>query len=536
MYRDVYSVPVSGYFHQELNGIKCHYETSREADSILAHSIFIAVDPLHVAGGRDDVLTEISDSHGRSYELNTGNEIFLDEYDHVYSSISLKGTNLTEPRLRVQSIAPSGFTVLGVQDSDALFRCLYASQLLRSHGVDAEYIVRVFEPDTLPFLEEFQSIDTFKELLVHSFLEKILTRGNTTLIAERMQEITEYLNNTSFVITARATDVAERMSDFTKARTIEEFNFMLERIFKYVNAEYGICQGISKNLDIKNQEDIQYFFGSYLPKRMGKNFGILHSLGLIMKYTHTGNITAAGGICDLDSIKGENLHLHDIPNAPLERNIDLETMFTTIGGWPPLLDILYQLQEGGFLQKGNNDVVIQFRNNFFIEYVKHLGDPKDHGLLSVLPVLYTVFFDFHGRETVKPLAVFLDRLAEEMGVTYELPEEFSFEFMLKNFTHADIHEIMQIDYLDDEITEGRDKEAFNRFLIYRDGKITDYLKEQWADILVDINENIHEFVARNVPNLFADREFIIAEQFANDNPEWLKMFEEEVYRLRTSNV
>ena len=102
----------------------------------------------------NSVLRKISSNHGRSYEFVTGKEssvTFTDEYGNIYTSITTKGNNLTQPHIRMSGITPSGIEFYGLQDSDSMVRALRASEVLRSNGIPTEHFIKVIEPQELPY-------------------------------------------------------------------------------------------------------------------------------------------------------------------------------------------------------------------------------------------------------------------------------------------------------------------------------------------------------------------------------------------------
>lgn len=87
------------------------------------------------------------------------------------------------------------------------------------------------------------------------------------------------------------------------------------KIFTFINMRESIEAGREgrnpEYFDASNDEDIARYFGEYLPKRIALNLAKLHSLGITHRFLHNQNVSMAGGIYDLASLRGKGLRESD---------------------------------------------------------------------------------------------------------------------------------------------------------------------------------------------------------------------------------
>lgn len=114
----------------------------------------------------------------------------------------------------------------------------------------------------------------------------------------------------TFFVTARCMEINDRPVDFLQDESEEQTRQRLDKIFTVYNA---LHQGDSdfRKLSADTDEDISYYFGELLPRLQARNLARLHDMGLVHKFPVPGNVTALGGIVDLDSVHGEPLGIGD---------------------------------------------------------------------------------------------------------------------------------------------------------------------------------------------------------------------------------
>jgi len=274
-------------------------------------------------------LRRLSPSHGRSYELFIGDPsnstdaqvIWGDEHGNRFSSLSTKGNNFSSPSVVESVTAPSGYMPYGLLETDSLLRVIRASEIMRQAEIDTEMIVRVLEPKFLRYPtsdDEASNIDTSVEGLyvtVPEFKRRLLmdhwkTIADRTDAIDEFEKVTKAIEQMSFFITVRAMDIGTRVNDVVFCNR-ENRRKGIEKTFKIFNLYQGIDQSEMKPLVADDPESQERFFRGILPASIGYNLGKLHGLGLAHTYPGFGNVTALGGLVDLDSVRGASLGLGD---------------------------------------------------------------------------------------------------------------------------------------------------------------------------------------------------------------------------------
>lgn len=410
LYKYVNGIRIPGHSYEELGGILVSSSQSPfRKDCSDVFSIVASRNITHNKGVADRLL-QITEKHGRSYELALGQMIKVlhsDEFGNFFLTLSSKGSNLESPYVVPSAVAPSKFLFFGLQDSDSMVRVLKASALLRSQGVDTELIERVIEPEMLPWKKGMIPLSEFKHKLVEQVWKE--NRGKKKdqaprLAAEQIPALAKVLENTTFFITIRSTQVGERLEDLKYASTKEDFLTIVANAFTFINMTEAIkakkdSSYEPKYFDIESQDDIDVYFLDYLPKRTARNFARMHNLGLVHKYPHAGNISIVGSIYDLDSEYGEPLG---------DDKVKISEVFADIN---TLLEgnesVLRHLRDRGFLSHGvsiNN----QFKPNFIRQYISELGEHLFVGYFS--KGLHEIGFDITPEEYDIYLSNFFDIL------------------------------------------------------------------------------------------------------------------------------
>lgn len=244
-------------------------------------------------------LRRISTNHGRSYELQTGERepgiLFADKYGNVYASINLKGNNLAEPWLELSHSLPGNIRVQGLQQDDAIGRVIAASRLLRANKVDTEWILKAIVPQELPLNGRTVTIPEFKDKI-----------GSWDAPNAR-----HAFKKTRPVITVRAMKTSIRLEDLYNNDTYVRKALRTVNTLRALKGESGIS--------------VNDYLANYLPQNLGRNLGTLHRLGLFHNYLTSHNITATGGIVDLDSIHGLPLGDTKTTQKKMESDVDMTT-------------------------------------------------------------------------------------------------------------------------------------------------------------------------------------------------------------------
>lgn len=324
-------------------------------------------------------LVKISPIHGRSYEMRFGEArhiFWQDEYGNLFSTITTKGNNLEEPKVLKQEVSPSGYMIYGMQDSDAMVRMLKASQLLRANHIGTEMILRVMEPQELPFGDQVVPLAEFKKLLIKQVWEQNADKDSTddqgdgNLTREDIPSLTVALDKMTLFLTIRGLQVSERLADLAQASDPDEIKKILSPAFLYANmSEKQNARRdpsyIPDSFDINKEEDRVRYLTQYLPIQIARNFATLHKLGLVHVFPHTGNISLVGSFYDLDSVQGEPLGLGDDKVTIEDIKHDLHGFLVDQSDTFPNPAFIVNMVDG---IEGKN-----FSANFLKEYFKQMG-------------------------------------------------------------------------------------------------------------------------------------------------------------------
>jgi len=319
-------------------------------------------------------LIQISPSHGRSYQINLGHDprlFFSDEFGNIYSTVTTKGNNLQRVRARKSEQTPSGFAVLGLHESDSMVRVLRASALMRRAGIDTELIFKVLEPGEFPFQPEIIPAPEIKRKLVEDiWIGDSPDRVGVRVEKEDIADLSRYLENTTFFITVRGMQVAERLVDLNHCQTKKEFLGLMVRVFNYVNKAQEL-RGNQKRFDAAKTDDIIDYFTDYLPKKIATNIAKMHNLGLMHHYPTDHNITLAGALVDLDSVTGPKLELGDNEHTQEDFVDEADKILTYIASHESVSTRL------GHFVKVDEQNMQEIKKNFIKTYIKERGWEED---------------------------------------------------------------------------------------------------------------------------------------------------------------
>ncbi len=263
----------------------------------------------------------ISSHHGRSYEVGNAKKItalWQDRHGNQYTSLSYKGNNFTEQDIIPSATAPSRFIPWGLQEDDALLRVVKSSRLLRENDIPTEWIVGVTEPPVIAYGAEPVTQAEYKKRLVAEALGK-------WPVAEAAK-IAKAITPMTFFVTARCMEINDRPMDFLDDQTPEQIQQRLQKVFSVYNVTHR-SDTDSRELSTDSPEDCRYYFINLLPKLQAQNLARLHNLELVHKFPTPGNVTALGGVIDLDSIHGEPLGFGDKPITFRDIRRDIRVAF-----------------------------------------------------------------------------------------------------------------------------------------------------------------------------------------------------------------
>lgn len=424
VYQPVWSLSVPGRQLEEIQGETITNQTTPFAVGVIPAFSLVSMgtikslkDGTQLTNSR---LVQISSHHGRSFEVTFGQSpalIWADEYGNYYSTLTTKGNYLANPHVARSNVEPSGFAVYGMQDTDALVRILRVSRLLRANQIGTECYIRVIEPQALPFKGSMVSLEEFRSGLIKQVWDRRegasvgMTRlgfGEPISRAD-IPRYSEHLDNSTFVITVRGMQVAERLQDLERPTTKEEFIEMMSRVFKYVNLTERLHQQENGSqwidLDPEKDEDLTRYFQEYLPQKIGNNYGKLHNLGLVHVFAHQGNISAVGSIYDLDSAKGEAIGCGDAKVTNNEFRSELDK-------------VLKETEQTLSNLAAKDFVHFPFRFKVFKENLLDTYFNNRSNVLAVVKDIIEGYEHFYGLEDTPKLIEYSERIVQELGWDY----------------------------------------------------------------------------------------------------------------------
>lgn len=320
------ALTVEGFRHPSVKGEVLPDEVrglpiGREALHTVMHKLPIIVsDPRRDADATDTLASELNLEkspyelfqptrlHARSFIIDDPNfrQRWQDEYGNHYSAISTKGNNFSSPGLHKHATAAEGVIPYGLQESSIIERVLRASQLLRSKGISTEYIFGVSEPLQYPWINgesddkpsEMLNLEEYKRRIVLEYWTKLPQEEQTI---DSLKTLTKQFEQMTFLVSFRATDSPYRLLDIASGTAREE-------VYRFAN-EHLLEEGIEPFGNDDSDDEFFRYINTIAAPRLGVNFARLHHAGLTHNFAHPGNLTANGGIVDLDSIEGEPLGL-----------------------------------------------------------------------------------------------------------------------------------------------------------------------------------------------------------------------------------
>lgn len=554
LYRSIRGMEVEGFTHQEIQGVRMPSVGIPFKNGHIPQFSIVSVNgDFENEKKTEDILVKISSIHQRSYELRfgaTGCIYWSDEYGNIFSTLTTKGNNFDYPKALKSQISPSGFLFYGLQDSDSIVRVLRVSELLRSKNVDTELIVKVIEPMRAPINGELVTLEEFKKRLVRRVWDensekdskdpKIrLGRAATNVSREDISDLSSALDKMTFFITIRGHQVSERLEDLVQPQSKEDFQSMMQRVFGYVNKVELINAKKDSNykpsfFDVQKDEDIARYLLEYLPQKIATNFAKMHNLGLILDYCHVGNISAAGGFYDLDSVKGEATQCGDSKITKKEIDGERNEVFNELWG------TIYTLESRGFLFHEGETARIA-HDNYYKKYFEERG--WEENILIHLDEIDECFENFGLHSQQYLIEYYLRLITEQTGWNYEHDETLEqlslafhkedqeeikkrIERALKNPGQARSAEEIITQCLTEKIDEEDlfDSSSSDRFVGFVISRIDQALLERHVNEFSEIENKYGNQTVIHLMQLISNRE--ASKIFDNITPESHKRLEE----------
>lgn len=266
-------------------------------------------------------LHQPSNAHQRSFELHgeAFSKPWHDEHGNRYGAFTLKGNNFANPGVMRHPTAVNEFIAWGLQESKIIERVLKASEVLRERNVSTEYIVGLAEPQAYPYAQLGYSTTAYDLLPLAEYRRRIVDSYWKSLPKpeqsfDKLVDMQGKFNDMTFYISMRATDSAYRFDDLTAGHKTRR-----QEVYDEINKQWLLPD--EEPLSAEKREDWARYIQKYLARPFGDNLARLH-VDLAHDFLHGLNITALGGIVDLDSVHGEPLGFGDEPIDNVDRAKD----------------------------------------------------------------------------------------------------------------------------------------------------------------------------------------------------------------------
>ncbi len=394
-YIPVPSIQIKGFTHSEIQGVEASIKESPFKDGHISQFSVVGIENETEVyeTTEQNVLRKISEAHGRSYEFVTGKNntlIWCDRFGNPFTTLTTKGNNCSSLGVYADSSAPSGFTLEGLQDSNAIVRVLKASEILRSKNIDTEVIIKVIEPAELPYKDERISLEEFKKKLLESVWAENAPENTEAdhnwkkVTREQIPTLSKALHDMTLFITVRAHQSPERLRDLvTTSKGIDPF-FMLARALQFTNLNETLKttqgkqkspQHFSHDSEENLLDSIEFYLAEYFPKKLAINIATMHKSGLVHRFLHSGNISLSAGIYDLDSVRGEPLGLGDPEITEADMIYDVKQLIDGHANWFSPKQVLDSF---GINRSERFDI------NFFKQYFREMGWEGDISRLTYI--------------------------------------------------------------------------------------------------------------------------------------------------------
>lgn len=274
--------------------------------------------------------------HGRSLDILAPSYV-EDQFGNSFSSLSIKGSNLSDPHFMKSATAERDHIIHGLQESLVMERVLKASRILRENKVGTEYIFGLALPTEFPLSKEKSPFDIKESVELPDLLEYLAGKfaqeetkvesgdKNTKSPLEIKAEMMDKFSDCDYIVSYRAMDCSVRMSQLCIGEHEDEprITEMLNYFRKIIGKEYAdkYLPAEMTRLD---------YISDFLAVQVGSNLAYMHKVGIRHGFLHTNNMTAMGSLVDLDSCRGEILGFGDKPTTDADCRADITEAIESI--------------------------------------------------------------------------------------------------------------------------------------------------------------------------------------------------------------
>ncbi len=319
--------------------------------------------------------------------------------EDIYLSFSIKGADARLPYAASYRIEPSGVRVNGLMDASTAPRIFKISEHLRQAGVLTEWPIYFARPKKFPLEDREVDLRGFRHAIAKRYMngmgERRVLKSESAYIPPTIGEVgfvLQALEKMEFGVLYRAMMSNFRIAEIGGVHQ-ELVGAFIEKAIRGLqkrNPQWMSVGSELQALDAASAADQQRYLIDIFPKLFGENVARLHNADCQHGYLHSGNITLAGEIVDLDSVFSKTLWPDD-PDEFNQKDIfhDLSTAMHSLAA---LTDF------EAFDPEPNNGSFEQVLRNFFLSYFaeRYLGlkqTPEDGVTSIILEYLSFVFSD-----------------------------------------------------------------------------------------------------------------------------------------------
>jgi hypothetical protein len=318
--------------------------------------------------------TRTSMVHGRSKEdpraLVLSSAPLADEHGHVYTRFSIKGASVALPSTSRYEIEPSGIRVNGMLDASTFERCQGVSKILRAAGVLTEWPIYHGRPkwfpggnDEVAQEKDRLNLSAFRRQLYNNYAKDQGERRNYRFRGEdkalmpydslaQAEEVWEAISGIQFGVMYRGMMSNVRLSELGILQEQAKDQAHIADAIRALQARQPTHFIAWEELDKLNAESVDdrySYMNEVLPQIVGENLARFHNTGSYHKYLHGGNITIAGEIVDLDSVRNPSFDPEDAevftPENWLGELMHVSRQISAINRFPGNLINLPSLQQ-----------------------------------------------------------------------------------------------------------------------------------------------------------------------------------------------
>jgi len=272
--------------------------------------------------------------------------------------------------LRLQIDPYHGFRVEGmnVYDPKYLEKVNKVSEFLRQNGLPTEKLTTVYELKNKLMAPNghLYEIDRLKVRAITVFRDQLTKMGESD-VGKTINSAWQWLKDVKFSIEERDLKVAERLRGARYAVSSEDFKRMVSPVFQWLKVAtdtrgQGLITGTEKPGRLSlDGEDLQIYFGRWLPDQMATYLSRMHTLRAVHGNATAQNWSLVGTLYDLDTVKVQALG-DQLPKGGIEDDVNC-----TLGA----LEELLAPHEGNYIANSfGKQLLLQAQAVFLKRYLE----------------------------------------------------------------------------------------------------------------------------------------------------------------------